>query len=167
MRLFTILWVTMLSINSVFAQVSYTELPKSKQLFPRNTSDSAEVKLSGFVTQQGVQSAIYKLFRNGMLIDSCSASLNYQNSVAAFCKGFMIKAEKAEYKVHFSLFDGVVENCILTVDSLVAGDVFIVNGQSNGAAPNQGPGGIVNDEWVRTFGSSAITEVACAKDTLW
>lgn len=167
MRLITILWVAVLSVQSVFAQVSYSELPKSKQLFPRNTSDSAEVKLSGVVTQQGAQAAIYKLFRNGNLIDSCSASLSYQNSVAAFSKNFMIKAEKAEYKIHFSLYDGSMENCVLAVDSLVAGDVFIVNGQSNGAAPNQGPGGIANDEWIRTFGSSAFTEADCAKDTLW
>ena len=167
MRSITILWVAVLSVQSVFAQVSYTEFPKSKQLFPRNASDSAEVKLSGLVTQQGVQAAIYKLFRNGNLIDSCLASLTYQNSVAAFNRSFMIKAEKAEYKIHFSLYDGSVENCVLVVDSLVAGDVFIVNGQSNGSAPNQGPGGIANDEWIRTFGSSAFTEVDCAKDTLW
>lgn len=167
MRLITILWVAVLSINSVFAQVSYSELPKAKQLFPRNASDSAEVKLSGLVSQQGVQAAIFKLFRDGVLIDSCSSTLSYQNSVAPFNKNFKIKAEKAEYKIHFSLFDGSVENCVLAVDSLVAGDVFIVNGQSNGSAPNQGPGGIVSDEWVRTFGTSAFTEVDCAKDTLW
>ncbi len=167
MRLITILWVAVLSVQSVFAQVSYSELPKNKQLFPRNASDSAEVKLSGLVIQQGVQAAIYKLFRNGNLIDSCSTSLTYQNSVAAFSKNFMIKAEKAEYKIHFSLYDGSTENCVLAVDSLVAGDVFIVNGQSNAASPNQGPGGIVSSEWIRTFGSSAFTEVDCAKDTLW
>jgi Carbohydrate esterase, sialic acid-specific acetylesterase/Secretion system C-terminal sorting domain len=166
-RIFVVLGIFLICFGSISAQVTYFQKPMSMQLFPRDASDSAEVKISGVVAQQGMQAAIFKLYRNGILLDSTTNVLNYQNSVATFENVYKIKAEKSEYKVNFSLFDGITENCILTADSLVAGDVFVVNGQSNGAAPNQGTGAIENDEWVRTFGTSSYSSIDCAKDTLW
>lgn len=167
MRFIVIFYGIMFCLSSSLAQVSYIHLPHNNQLFPRNASDSADVTLSGFIQQQGALSAVYKLYRNGVLVDSTEEVLSFQNAMAPFSKVFKIKAEKAEYKVHFSLFDGQLYDCVLTVDSIVAGDVFIVNGQSNGAGPSQGPGAIINDEWVRTFGTSSFSDVDCAKDTLW
>lgn len=167
MRRIFIFCVALFCMSSSLAQVSYTHQPKNNQLYPRNASDSADVTLSGVIQQQGVLSAIYKLYRNGVLVDSTDEVLSYQNSVAPFSKVFKIKAEKAEYKVHFSLYDGQLYDCVLTADSIVAGDVFVVNGQSNGSAPSQGPGAIVSDEWVRSFGTASFSDVDCTSDTLW
>lgn len=167
MKFLLVFGLTLFFMSSSMAQVSYTHKPLQMQLFPRDASDSAEVKLAGVVTQQGVQAVIFKLYRDGIMLDSTFAGLTYQANVAAFYNVYKIKAEKSEYKVHFSLFDGLSENCVLAADSLVAGDVFIVNGQSNAAAPNQGPGGIVSDEWVRSYGTSSTSGIDCAKDTLW
>jgi hypothetical protein len=167
MKFLVVFGIALLCAVNSMAQVSYSHKPASMQLFPRDASDSAEVKLAGVVTQQGLQAVIFKLYRDGSMLDSTLTMLNYQNSVAPFNQTYKIKAEKSEYKIHFSLYDGVTENCILAADSIVAGDVFIVNGQSNASAPNQGTGAIENDEWVRTFGTSFYTSFDCAKDTLW
>ena len=151
----------------VFSQVNFYQAPKSRQLFPRDNSDSASVFVNGIVTQAGWSSVTYELYRAGIVVESLNTPLQYLNGSAPIQKTFRLKAEKAEYKIHVTLWAGANSNCVLDVDSLVAGDVFIVNGQSNGSSPNQGPGVEQPNEWIRTFGTGSFVAVDCQNDTSW
>lgn len=149
------------------SQVQFTSAPRPCQLFPRQSNDSSDVVISGSIAPCAKTKVVFRLFRMGAMIDSLDYPLNFNSGNFQFNHAFRIKAERAEYKVSMSLTDAQSETFYLTADSLVSGDVFIVNGQSNGAGPSQGPGADPLNEWVRTFGTASTSDIDCAKDTLW
>lgn len=162
-----LLLFTMLATFNSFSQVTLFQAPQSQQLFPRGTNDSALVEVSGMVAQPGITHFIYKLSKAGQLIDSIVVPAIYNNNTASFQHTFGIKAERVEYAVHVSTYDGLFEDCIVDADSLVAGDVFLINGQSNGSSPAQGPGAENPNEWIRTYGTGSFNDMEVAQDTIW
>lgn len=165
-----IVFLFLLMAGNVFnlqGHAVFYEAPKSKQLYPRDLSDSATVVLSGIIDEPGYTGIIYTLSRNGILLDSISEPLVYTGSEAPFAHHYRIKAERARYAVHVFIYDSTEVMCILNSDSIVAGDVFLINGQSNGSSPNQGPGLEPQNEWIRTFGSAAFNAVEVGQDTVW
>lgn len=165
-KTFLLLFVLLATFNS-FSQVTLFQAPQSRQLFPRGANDSALVEVSGMIAQPGITHFIYKLSKAGQLIDSIISPAIYNNNTATFQHTFGIKAERVEYAVHVSTYDGLFEDCIVDADSLVAGDVFLINGQSNGSSPSQGPGAENPNEWIRTYGTGSFNDIEVAQDTIW
>ena len=166
-KTFLLLLFTLLATFNSFSQVTLFQAPQSRQLFPRGANDSAHVQVSGMVSQPGITHFIYKLSKAGSVIDSVIEPAVYNGNDASFQYTFGIKAERVEYAVHVSTYDGLFEDCILDADSLVAGDVFLINGQSNGSSPAQGPGAENTNEWIRTYGTGSFNDIEVAQDTVW
>lgn len=165
-KTFLLLFTLLATFNS-FSQVTLFKAPQSCQLFPRGSNDSALVEVAGMVSQPGITHFIYKLSKAGTVIDSVITPAVYIGNNASFQYDFGIKAERVEYGVHVSAYDGLFEDCILDADSLVAGDVFLINGQSNGSSPAQGPGAENANEWIRTYGTGSFNQFEVAQDTVW
>lgn len=167
MRIVFLILFLAVNVSQLQGHAVFYNAPKSKQLYPRDLTDSASVVLSGVIDQPGYNEIIYTLFRNGVLLDSIQKPLIYIGNEAPFSHQYRIKAERAEYAVHIFICNSIETKCILNSDSIVAGDVFLINGQSNGSSPNQGPGLEPQNEWIRTFGSASFNAVEVGQDTVW
>ena len=75
-----------------------------------------------------------ELLRNGTLQQSYTQNLSYQNQIAPFSFDINITAELAKYRIKiYTVYNGS-EELVKDVDDIVAGDVFVIQGQSNAAA---------------------------------
>jgi hypothetical protein len=145
------------------ARVAFREVPRDLQLFPRGAGDSAEIVFAGTITSPGCDSVKLEVDRDGELIGIRRAGLLYQGDTASFHLASAIHAELSEYTARFYLDDSLVA----VRDSLVCGDVFLMDGQSNAVADDYG--GVANgrSEWFRSFGTSSLDSLECRADTTW
>ncbi|OGS35784.1 MAG: hypothetical protein A2293_05105, partial [Elusimicrobia bacterium RIFOXYB2_FULL_49_7] len=151
MNFITLFLVLVFAPALLFAQiVSLSEFPKRLQLFARDAQDSAVVTMSGCVTTAGFDSVSVRLYKNGVLSQRLADALTYVDDSAFFSFSPKIHAELASYKVEFYI--GSALNA--TADSLLCGDAYLVDGQSNA----QGSEVTYYSPWLRTFALS---------DTAW
>ncbi|ULQ50739.1 T9SS type A sorting domain-containing protein [Flavihumibacter fluvii] len=149
----------------LLAQV--VEFPKDYQLYPRNTANNkATVRVSGSLpASTGYDAVILKVYRDGSLKSTLSTkNFRYDKGVGKYNFKTDIIAELANYT--FSLYGSKsnVETLIVSADNVVAGDAYIIQGQSNAVANQRGGGGNVNDplnspnrSFVRVYGSGSAT----------
>lgn len=157
----------MVGFFEVKGQVTFSSAPESLQLYPRDNTDSAQVAIAGTVNVLGYTSVICVRSRNGILLDSTNIPLQYSGNSAPFQQNFRIKAERARYSIRVYIENNQNTTLVHSADSIVSGDVFLINGQSNGAAPNQGPGLELPNEWIRTYGTASFNATEAGQDTLW
>jgi hypothetical protein len=154
-------------LSSVNGQIQFTNSPSRLQLLPRNADDSATVDLSGVVTAPQYTSIIFTFSRSGTVRDSSVVPLTFSNSQAPFTKTYRIKAEKALHNFRVYLRQGTSNLQVLRADSVVAGDVYIINGQSNATANATVSGTDAPYLWVRSFGNPTLTPSIAQADTTW
>lgn len=140
-----------------FAQNVHLEaFPQHLQLFPRDLSNNeAEVLAKGEIQGLGYHLMILRWFRDGILQDSTIDILSYSGMNAPFEIKHKIPAELNNYKFQLIAVDSFSgRNLIAQADSVVAGDVLIVNGQSNASGkPFVGNANPQNrNQFIRTFG---------------
>jgi Carbohydrate esterase, sialic acid-specific acetylesterase len=151
----------------VWAQIEFSANPSRLQLYPRNSDDSSTVVISGKVTAPQYTDIIFTSSKNGVLTDSIVVPLSFQNSQASFNKDYRIKAEKSLHNFRVYLLQGANSLQILRADSVVCGDVFLINGQSNATANATVSGTDLPYVWVRSFGNPTITVATAQADTTW
>lgn len=150
---------------------SWNERPVNLQLFPRASNDSGNSVISGTITNDGYwDTCVTKLYRAGVLTKTTYQVLTYSSGTANFSITNKIKAEKQEYTLRFYLrYDGA-DSLLYQVDSLVAGDVYLVTGQSNAQYTDTATSINNYSEWMRTFGiqtDSLNYHAYSAADTVW
>lgn len=142
---------------------TFSEIPQRFQLFPRDEQDSAVVRIAGRVYNTAFDSVYTVVTKNGEFMQRIAKPLLYPKGVAAYELLPKIHAELAEYDVNVYLKSESKDTLIATRDSIVCGDVYIIDGQSNTVF-----GGDVHNfyqnEYCRTFGLNASSNPA---DTLW
>lgn len=130
--------------------INFTLLPAQFQLFPRDTDNSALVTFAGNVITAGFDSIVIKKYINNILDSVLSYKLTYNTNNAPFELSYSIYADTVLYKFVVLLTktgETTVEN---TIDSIVCGDMFLVDGQSNAVATNGGS--VQTDKFLRSFG---------------
>lgn len=150
--------------------VIYEQLPQTFQLFPRNLeSNQATFQLSGIVSDANVDEIVARVFAGesgATAAGSCAGDDNAQTVVrqplsfnqqgeAAFSLSVSLEARLTNYQLEICLRSGGSETLERTVEDLVAGDIFLIQGQSNAnafrransssASDNEGP-------FIRSFG---------------
>jgi hypothetical protein len=107
------------------------------------------------------------VYRDGNWINSYTATLNFSNGVASYNFNVQIPAERNNYR--FSLYGATrwSENHLRTANNVVAGDAYIIQGQSNAVANLRGSGNTANNaddpsnspfrNFVRVYGSGSTT----------
>ncbi len=147
--------------TTLFAQpVVIQEAPSDYQLFPRDDQDSSLVRVVGQVNLQNRQIAQLAIVQGGELWRTYTQDLVYNNGSAGFEFAVKIPAERVNHRFILQI-DGYE---VMSRHSVVSGDVFIINGQSNafaGLPTNYG------GEWVRSFGTIRPLNYRCFIDTTW
>lgn len=141
------------------AQVSFNILPKANQLYARNLDDNtAIVAFSGSVpAATGYTELKMKVYRNGILLTTVSSPLTFVAGNATFNLQYAIIAELAYYDFKISGVNGVSETLIKTVLNVVAGDVYVIQGQSNADATlYQGSSSVYSSDFIRTYGYASV-----------
>lgn len=127
--------------GTVYTQIVFDTIPLNKQLLGRDIiTNTGDIIINGSVdnTSTPYDSLKVKLYRNNVPLDSVSKLLAYTGSTAPFNFKIPITAELENYKIEIFGKTGTVETFEKVVDSLVAGDVFIIQGQSNAVSYNYG-----------------------------
>ncbi|MEM9991010.1 MAG: sialate O-acetylesterase, partial [Bacteroidota bacterium] len=133
--------------------VKLLQFPDNEQLFPRTVATNQGLAtIAGWATGgQTYTSLRAKLFRAEVLQETYSSNLNYTNDTAYFELQVPILAELVDYKIELYAINTIGEETLLrTANNLVAGDAYIINGQSNAQA-NVAPHPSDNRHFARTF----------------
>ncbi len=116
----------------------------------------------------GYDTAILRVYREGVVEQTLTQTLSYSGRRAKFSFAPQITAEMANYDIELSLKAGTNEQYVRREREIVAGDVFLINGQSNALAWLID--GSANDNvspFVRTFGALDPTGAATVANRLW
>ena len=130
----------LLLVTISYSQVVFTTIPLDKQLVGRDLSTNlGQVVIEGNVNNNSVNytSIEVDVLRNNSVINTVSSSLNYASGIASFNFDISITAELANYSFNIYGKTGSSRTLEEEVDDVVAGDVYIIQGQSNAEAPQR------------------------------
>lgn len=151
-----------------FGTTTFSQLPQDYQLYPRNTANYGVIPISGKTATLGLTSYSVVVKRNEQVVDFKKASINYNQSIGYFSfVPILIKAEKAEYSMSIYAVKGSDSSLVVSRKNIVAGDVYVITGQSNSTSLFMDPR---TNEYCRTFGKITDTYNTSAynpADTLW
>ncbi|KIC94798.1 T9SS type A sorting domain-containing protein [Flavihumibacter solisilvae] len=146
-----------------------TVFPKDYQLYPRNlTTNLATVRVQGTINQSsGYTQVRLKRYRDGSFQNTTTVNLQYNNGVAAFDFTNEIPAELNNYRFSLYGYKSFTETLLQTANNVVAGDAYIIQGQSNAVANLRGsyssannaddPNNAPNRSFVRVYGSGSTS----------
>jgi hypothetical protein len=150
--------------------VTLDPLPRDGALLPRDlATDRGTFTVSGVLEGDGWEEIRARIARDGVDETVLSAPV----CAGAFSLEVPIPAELARRDVRVSLATGEVEHEVATVTDLVAGDVFLIQGQSNAVAGFIGdfPGNTLASEnvtpFVRSFGRRTTVPAESLADDRW
>jgi len=152
------------------SQVTVVNMPRKMALYPRLApADTGCATISGSIDSTGSKytSMRIKAYRNNALVTTQSQTLIFTGKIAPFSFNYGIKAELAMYKFELLGVAGSVETLIKSADSIVCGDVFIVQGQSNAEAhafEGSSTATLVSP-YIRVFGSADPNQAVF--DSVW
>jgi hypothetical protein len=134
-----------------FGTFVFNKLPQDFQLYPRESTNLADITVEGLAKSADYSAISVRVLRNGTLNKYQKASLIFSGSTAKFSTKFQIPAELAEYDFEVYGFKGKDSSLVVKRKNIVAGDAFLVSGQSNAWI------GPIDDlvyqgEWLRSFG---------------
>ncbi len=125
------------------------EQPADNQFYARDDKNEGTVHYNGMLDKPA-DSVFLKLYADGKLVKTESQTPAADKSYALAVK---LKPGLIHYKVEFGTKSGVAETVVRTVNNLICGDVYLLDGQSNTVADNKGgPHGLFKSEWIRSFG---------------
>lgn len=152
---------------TVFARpavVAFDRAPEDRQLFPRDADDEASVAIAGTVLDAEVASVRARLWKG-------DASTDFTAAVGAdggFAVTPVLEAGLHEYRIEFDAISPSGERRVATWDRLVAGDVYVIQGQSNAEARMfSGSANGERSPWIRSFGSSSDNPALSTSDRTW
>lgn len=130
---------------------SFTMIPQDYQFFPRDSNDEAIIQVAGITSQSGFDSIQLVLFREQTLLSKTNQVLQFDASGKAnFVLKTKIKAELANYAIEIKLIQDARDSLLARRDYLIAGDVYLVTGQSNSIFG----GNPYTNSFIRTFGKN-------------
>ncbi|MEM9920673.1 MAG: sialate O-acetylesterase [Bacteroidota bacterium] len=133
---FAISFLLFVAISQAQNAVDIQVFPTYRQLFPRDlATNMGQAKAEGSVAaSSGYVAMKLSLYRNNELYSVQTIDLSYTENRADFQFTVDIPAELASFRLELAGLNGAFETPIASADELVAGEVFIINGQSNAIA---------------------------------
>lgn len=150
-----------------YFSVVFDQLPKDMQLYAREDDNFAEIPISGVVELPGWKYMSAVTYRNKVKVGYTRSNLIYPTSQSGhFNTISKIKAEIADYDIEVYVSKGDGDSVLIVRKSeIVAGDFFLISGQSNGAAMIFGDW---SSKYCRTLGRYPDESSAIGKgDSLW
>jgi hypothetical protein len=134
------------------------EQPEDGQFYGRDDKNEGTIVYKGSLSAVA-DSVVLKVYADGRpfcVVDSAvSGSKTYSFAVK-------IKPGLIKYKTELVSITGGKETVVKTVDNLVCGDAYLINGQSNAMAAAWGEKEFTDtSDWIRSFGSSGKDPNLC------
>ncbi|MEI2696141.1 MAG: sialate O-acetylesterase [Saprospiraceae bacterium] len=130
---------------------SFSQIPQDYQFYPRDSNDEATIQVAGITIQAGFDSIQLLLYRDQTLVSKTSQRLQFDTTRKAnFLFSTKIKAELANYAIEIKLTQDAKDSLLARRVNLIAGDVYIVSGQSNSIFG----GNPYTNSFIRTFGKN-------------
>lgn len=126
------------------------EKPVDNQFYARDDRNQGTLHYNGALSDPA-DSVFLRLYADDKLIKTETQSPAADKSYAFALK---LKPGLIKYKVEFGTITGGSEKLLQTVDNLVCGDAYLIDGQSNALATDtreQSPP--QTNEWIRSYGS--------------
>ncbi|MEZ4995760.1 MAG: hypothetical protein R2824_35415, partial [Saprospiraceae bacterium] len=137
--------------STVGHHARFSDMPQSDQLYPRDpATNQAMIKIGGMVGQSSQYTGLsLSVYRNDQLTATLDYPLQYTGDSAAFAFEYTIPAELKEYAFKIWGTAGDQKYHEAEACGVVAGDVYLVYGQSNAVA---GASNFDRDVFIRNFG---------------
>ncbi len=153
------------------AGVIYTDFPADMQLYGRDiASNQAQITVSGIAEGLATGSHIeLRVYRGANIFDTQTKTLVYQNNKANFSFQSTIQAELVNYRFEVYVISSGAYTLDNTASNVVAGDVYIIDGQSNAVAfqrSGAASASIVESPFIRSF-ASGIDNVSVGNNLNW
>lgn len=154
---------------AIVPQVTMIEFPKPLQVYPRDlATGQGTVVIRGIVTTPGCSNVTVAVKRAGVPFTNVVQSLGYSNGEAAFVFNVPITAELASYDFTVLVWCQGADRTVASVSDIVAGDVYLINGQSNAeAALRSGSANGNQTTWVRSYGYRSSSGAEVRADEQW
>gem|GEM_PF-1649599 len=154
-----------------YADILYDNFPQDMQFYARDVATNQAVvtvsgRARGTATGEQIQLRVY---RNGSLADNQTHNLSYQNDEAPFAFQTTITAELANYTFVLYTIAGGVQEIERTAVDIVAGDVYIIDGQSNAVSFRRSGASSASAEespFIRSF-ASGIDNISVGSNLNW
>lgn len=134
-----------------------TEFPQPQQLYPRDlTTNLGRARIHGYVTDstQPFPYVRLRVRRDHQVIALDTRLLEFIADTAGFAFDYDFPAELHNYDFELVLTAGfAAESPEATAINVVAGDAYLLTGQSNAVASQRGAGSAPENPWIRTYGS--------------
>lgn len=155
----TIQFVLLCLISTTFGQsVTMSAFPRTLQLYPQAADGYADIPVSG--TASGPCVVTLTINRTGTSFARFESTLPDSQGLG-FSFTARIPGEMAEYTFILEAGSAVV----VRADSVVAGDVYLINGQSNAANPDDSA--IYTSEWLRSVDDGTMTFCIAQARATW
>ena len=119
-------------------------------------------------TFESYDSIILELYKNGAQIESFTENLQYTNSEAGFQFNITISSELSSYDIKIYTEKNGNTELIKTVNEIVCGDVFVIQGQSNAAAVQySGSSNPYQDNYIRVYSGGYTDSNGLLNDDQW
>ncbi len=157
--------------SNVNSQILFTQIPIDNQLVGRNKiSNTGKVQIVGFAENSIISydSLLIEVHRNEPIYENKIQALDYSLNIADFDFEFNIPAELANYSFHIFGILGEERTLVKTINNIVAGDTYIIQGQSNAEAPMvQGSANNYRDDFIRVYASGTHFKDSLPEDNNW
>jgi PKD repeat protein len=142
--------------------------PRPSAVLPRDLeTDEGTATFHGMVASQGYTHVLAEVLNAGVVHSSVTAPVCGAAPVE-FMIDVPIPSELTAFDVRLSLVGGETPQEFFSVTDLVAGDLYLVQGQSNAVAAGQsGDANENQNAFVRSFGSNTQDGAANAADVAW
>jgi hypothetical protein len=142
--------------------VKLTEMPQDLKLIPRDSDNGANPAVAGQVTATGVDHVELRVTGNG-------ATQTFTAPAAApFRFTPRILAGRWDYTFELRAVGSGIDRVVAKRTGIVAGDVYVVQGQSNAeAAKRSGDANVEESQYLRSFGSSNADPTISGADRVW
>lgn len=118
-----------------FYSVVFNKLPRDMQLYARADDRMADVPISGVIELAGWDHMSVVTFRNNVRVGYQKSAINYGGkTTGSFSMTPRIKAEMADYSFEVYACHEADSALIVRRNEVVAGDFYVISGQSNAAA---------------------------------
>ena len=150
--------------------LNLNHFPRPMQVCQRNLATGyAQVLVDGAVTSTGCTQIAVSVLRNGLPYTNMTQSVTYLNGTAPFSITVPILAELASYTVAIYGTQNGTNYLVTTANDVVAGDVFLISGQSNAEAAEHGTDSSDTNQspYLRSFGTRDDSGATVAADLNW
>ena len=114
------------------------------------------------------ENIIVEFLRNGTIVNTYNQQLSYNQDLAEFNIEIPILAELAKYRVKVYFSNDGTNFLVKDVDDLVAGDVYIVQGQSNAVATSySGSSNAYLNDYLRVYSGGYTSSSSVINDDQW